>query len=237
MAGLLVSVRSATEARAALAGAAALIDVKEPANGSLGRAPDSIIRAVLKLVGTHCPVSAALGELRQQEPRFAGQGLSYVKWGLSGYGRRVRWQKELTAAAELLRQSSPATRPVAVAYADWQAAHAPRAAEVCDFACDNRWAAFLLDTWTKDGHTLLDHCTRREVSRLCLKCRAAGVRIALAGSLGAHQIGLLAPADPDWFAVRTAVCKGARRDGAIEVHRVRRLVHSISPRAATIPGN
>ena len=36
---LLVSVRSAAEAEEALAGGAALIDVKEPANGPLGKAP------------------------------------------------------------------------------------------------------------------------------------------------------------------------------------------------------
>jgi uncharacterized protein (UPF0264 family) len=237
MAGLLVSVRSAAEAKAALAGGAALIDIKEPANGSLGRAPDSAIRSVLEVVGGHCEVSAALGELQQQEPRFPGQGLSYVKWGLSGYGCGVQWQKDLTAAAELLRQSSPGTRAVAVAYADWQAARAPRPTDVCEFVCDNHWSALLIDTWDKDGRTLLDHCTRREISRLCLKCRAAGVRIALAGSLGAHQIRLLAATNPDWFAVRTAVCRGARRDGPVEIHRVLRLAASISHRAATIPGN
>jgi (5-formylfuran-3-yl)methyl phosphate synthase len=237
MGDLLVSVRSAAEAEAALAGGAALIDVKEPANGSLGRAPDCAIHSVLKVVGRHCEVSAALGELRRQEPGFAGRGLSYVKWGLSGYRRDARWKKELIAAAEMLRQSSPGTRAVAVAYADWQAAGAPRPADVCEFACDNHWAALLVDTWEKDGRTLLDHCTRRDITRLCLKCRAAGVRIALAGSLGARQIRLLACTNPDWFAVRTAVCKGARRDGPIDIQRVRRLAASISLGTATIPGN
>ena len=38
MTGLLVSVRDADEAEAALRGGAALIDVKEPRHGSLGRA-------------------------------------------------------------------------------------------------------------------------------------------------------------------------------------------------------
>ena len=61
--GLLVSVRSAAEACAALAGGAALIDVKEPAHGPLGRASDDVIRAVMDAVGGRCAVSAALGEL------------------------------------------------------------------------------------------------------------------------------------------------------------------------------
>ena len=45
MAGLLVSVRSADEARTALAGGATVIDVKEPERGPLGRADPATWRA------------------------------------------------------------------------------------------------------------------------------------------------------------------------------------------------
>ena len=62
---LLVSVRDAAEAAAALAGGAALIDVKEPARGSLGRADAATIAAVVAAVGGRVPVSVALGELRE----------------------------------------------------------------------------------------------------------------------------------------------------------------------------
>jgi (5-formylfuran-3-yl)methyl phosphate synthase len=223
MAGLLVSVRSAREALAALAGGATLIDVKEPARGSLGRAPDTAIRAVLKQVAPHCPVSAALGELLQQEPVYPGHGLSYVKWGLAGYGRGKPWQRDLTLAAAKLRESSTAPRPVAVAYADWKAACAPRPSDVCRFACENRWPAFLLDTWSKDGRTLVDCISPEEISRLCSTCRAAGVGVALAGALRASEIRRLRPSQADWFAVRTAACRASRREGVIETARVRLL--------------
>ena len=61
--GLLVSVRSAAEALAALAGGADVIDVKEPNQGSLGAADDDTISAVVRAVAGRAPVSAALGEL------------------------------------------------------------------------------------------------------------------------------------------------------------------------------
>ena len=48
MTRLLVSVRSVEEAEAALAGGADLIDVKEPTRGSLGRADDAVIAAILR---------------------------------------------------------------------------------------------------------------------------------------------------------------------------------------------
>ena len=63
MTQLLVSVRSAEEAEAALHGGAALIDVKEPRRGALGRASDGILADVVRTVAGRRPVSAALGEL------------------------------------------------------------------------------------------------------------------------------------------------------------------------------
>src|SRR5690242_18461623 len=63
---LLVSVRSAAEAQAALTGGASLIDVKEPARGSLGRADAATLTDVLRMVAGRRPVSAALGELPKE---------------------------------------------------------------------------------------------------------------------------------------------------------------------------
>src|SRR3954468_1178551 len=82
--GLLVSVRSPAEAEDALRGGAALIDVKEPACGSLGRASDQTIAEVLRQVAGRRPVSAACGELKDNLPLFPAPGLRYVKWGLAG---------------------------------------------------------------------------------------------------------------------------------------------------------
>ena len=72
VAQLLVSVRSADEARSALAGGASIIDVKEPDHGSLGPAPWSVWREVYTAVSTAAPISVALGEL----PDWLGHRLS-----------------------------------------------------------------------------------------------------------------------------------------------------------------
>jgi uncharacterized protein (UPF0264 family) len=217
---LLVSVRSAAEAAAALAGGAALIDVKEPARGSLGRADDGVITAVLRAVAGRRPVSAALGELREGRPAPA-VSLAFAKWGLAGCGGRRHWTGELTQAACRL---PPGCRPVAVAYADWQRAGAPAPAQVCAFVCARRWGAFLIDTWRKDGTTLLDWLPFDELQELRDRCRGAGVAVALAGSLGAEQLRPLHPLRPDWFAVRGAACRDGRRIATIDADRVRRLV-------------
>ena len=99
--GLLVSVRSADEARVALAGGADLIDVKEP-RGSLGRADVDVIESVITEVGGRVPISAALGEWTSWTTAAIPPGLTYVKWGLSGQfesrraGRRRRFAMRST---------------------------------------------------------------------------------------------------------------------------------------------
>jgi len=229
---LLVSVRSAEEAVAALAGGATLIDVKEPDRGSLGRADAEVIAAVLRTVAGRRPVSAALGELADdREPDFFL--LNYAKWGLAGWLRQADWPDHLLHAAGSL---PPSCRPVAVAYADWRRAAAPHPADVCAFATHSKWGAFLIDTWRKDGTTLLNWLTLDELRHFRDRCRAAGIPIALAGSLSEEQLRLLRPLQPDWFAVRGAVCRGGQRTQTIDEGRVRRLVELLAePIRAAIP--
>src|SRR5690348_863907 len=92
---LLVSVRSAAEAEAALEGGAHLIDVKEPRHGPLGRAGAESIAAVVRAVAGRRPVSAALGELGDPADAlpYPGPGLAYVKWGLGGLGGTADWRQ------------------------------------------------------------------------------------------------------------------------------------------------
>lgn len=238
---LLVSVRSAEEARAALEGGAAVIDVKEPSRGSLGRADARVIREVAAAVGGRRPVSAALGEWAEQEKGVGKEGpetffipdadLTFVKWGLAGCRRKPNWRRDLACLLE--KQARP--KPVLVAYADWQSAQAPSVEEVFALAREHPRSVMLVDTHCKDGSkpmgnrrpTLLDWLPAAWVFELCARCRESTVRIALAGSLGAPQIRELHAARPDWFAVRGAVCEEGNRQGAVHASKVRQLVEML----------
>lgn len=227
MTALLVSVRSAAEARTALAGGAALIDVKEPARGSLGRADDAVIGAVVAAIAGRTPVSAALGEWADDTGKFPDADLSYVKWGLAGCAGRPDWRAGLSRLLD--RQQRP--RVVLTAYADWQCARAPAVEEVFALARRHRGPTLLVDTHCKDAAkqrpTLLDWLPLPWIVDLCARCRDADVRIALAGSLGPAEIRALADARPDWFAVRGAVCDGDRH-GTVQIEKVRGLVELIT---------
>jgi (5-formylfuran-3-yl)methyl phosphate synthase len=224
MSQLLISVRSVPEALAALEGGAAIIDVKEPARGALGRADDDVIRAVCSAVGARRPVSAALGEWADRQFKIPDARLTYVKWGLAGCRRTQDWRQVSNC------QTNP-TR-VFVAYGDFECAAAPSIEEVFSLAAQTPNSVLLVDTHCKDANnvinktkpTLLDWLPPSFLVDLCERCRAAKVKIALAGSLGAAEIGELIAAQPDWFAVRGAACAGADRQTEVQVEKVRELV-------------
>ncbi|HEX8202726.1 MAG TPA: (5-formylfuran-3-yl)methyl phosphate synthase, partial [Isosphaeraceae bacterium] len=222
MAGLLVSVRSADEARAALAGGAMVIDVKEPGRGALGRADVAVWDAVRRAVPPEVPVSVALGELREWRGVAAPdpgafEGIAYRKLGLAGSG--AGWADEW---AGLLRSWGIGPPWVAVAYADWDAAGAPPPGDVLEVATALGCAGLLVDTWDKSRPGSLD------LSWLALvrRAQAAGRFVALAGGLDAGAIARLAPLCPELFAVRGAACGRGERRGTIEAPRVARLVRA-----------
>lgn len=223
---LLVSVRSPNEAEEALRGGAALIDVKEPLNGSLGKAGALTITDVVRQVAGRLPVSAALGELTEYEGEVSLEGLSFVKWGLAGCRNRD-WRKELAKVGHGVQLSYPSLHIVAVAYVDWKRAGSPLVNDVLDFAEKNKWHVVLLDTFVKDGLTLIDWLSSNEICRIKSFCRSAGIKLALAGSINLDQLIRLRSIRPDWFAVRGAACPRGLRKGHVDMAAVRRLVNCL----------
>src|SRR5260370_30492609 len=193
MTQLLVSVRWAAEGEGALEGGSGMIDVKARASGPLGMAPVAVIADVLGAVSGRVPVSAAVGEARDAQrflPTKIAVQLALVKYGPAGCGGRDRavWDWTFSCARRRLAEIHATCQGVVTAYADWHRSRAPSPAELCRFACAHRAGAFLLDTWGKDGSTLLDWLPPAQVTELCRRCGAAGVPAALAGSPGPPQV-------------------------------------------------
>jgi len=232
MTQLLVSVRNATEAEAALWGGAQLIDVKEPASGPLGKASDAAIENVVRAIGGRVCVSAALGEISVGDElpmARAIAGLAYVKVGLAGLGAGL-WQERVTSLLPGIARRYPGAVAVAAAYADWRLAGAPSVNDVCEFVVKQGRGVFLIDTSAKTaGQSLMDWLPVLEIGRLCDRCRSAGVKVAVAGSLSPEQIDKLLPLRPDWIAVRGAACDGGR-EGVVSEQKVRLLAELIRGR-------
>ncbi len=227
MAGLLVSVRSADEARSAVVGGASVIDVKEPDRGPLGRASAETWRRVREAVPPSIPVSVALGELRDWDVRSAPglsdfEGIAFRKLGLARSSPvwRAAWSAIRCGAGR-----GPSW--VAVAYADWRSAEAPDPDAVLRAALEAPdCAGVLVDTWDKANPSPLE--PSGPWMEWVRRARDAGRLVALAGGLDLAAIARLAPLRPDLFAVRGAACIGSDRRATVDPGRVADLVRLAS---------
>lgn len=223
MTSLLVSVRDAEEALAALAGGADLIDIKEPTRGALGAADPQVWREVCRAVGSRVPVSAALGELLDWQPGQDWSGLRLVKTGLAGCIAAESWRSKLR---ELRNRLPCETELVAVIYADAARAAAPLPDEVLDVAIDLGLNTLLIDTFDKSAGDLWDALDSETLQRLVDRAKEHEMRVALAGSIQLSAVPRALGLCPAWLAVRGAACEGARESRIAEA-RVRTLKTAI----------
>lgn len=229
MTGLLVSVRNASEALAAVRGGAALIDVKEPLHGSLGAADPEVWQQVREALPPHVPCSAALGELKDvtslqvAQWRSSLSGYRFAKLGLSGCREMSDWQSRWL---DTMQDLPLETGRVAVVYADWVSAGAPSPDEVLQTARKSSCAALLVDTFDKMRGSLTAHLSHQELQRLHFAAREAGLKTVLAGSLTLALASELLPLGVDFLAVRGAVCRGDRT-GEVDERLVAELVEML----------
>jgi hypothetical protein len=241
---LLVSVRSAAEVAAAVAGGADIIDAKEPSLGSLGAVTVATLRAIGNALPPALPLSVALGDpadAASLADAIAALAVlpphdreTYVKLGLASVGE-VTGAEAIVAAAVAGAARAPG-RPgvIVVAYADHAAAGAPPRDVVCRLAVAAGARGVLLDTCMKDGRDLFAHVGRPELERWVLEAKRHGLLVALAGSLSPERMEWLTDLPADVVGVRGAACTGGR-NGTVSADRVRRLRSLLD--APTVPAN
>lgn len=226
MTKLIVSVRSAAEAETACTQGADLIDIKEPRKGSLGAASLETVREIVRQVAGRKPVSAALGDLsatRDVGELAAVSGLQFAKLGLAGTAGLQRWRQDWRDALDRMPAE---VKRVAVIYADHRIARAPGPADILDAATQFGCTAVLVDTWDKTAGHLLDHWALSDVERFIHRVQAAGMMAVVAGSLDEISVASIAALQPEFLAVRSAVCRGGR-SGPIDGEKVQRLAVAV----------
>jgi uncharacterized protein (UPF0264 family) len=230
---LLVSVVDAGEAREAAAAGADIVDVKNPAEGSLGAPTPAVIAAVREAVGADVPVSAAIGDM----PNLPGtaalaamgaarSGARYVKVGLYG----VQDEDDAVALLRAVRDGARGAVVVAAAYADaLRVPHRPLAPALLPRVASAAGVdACMLDTAVKDGLGLLEWLSSDALAALVSEAHAAGLEMALAGALRAEDLPVIRDTGADIAGVRSAVCAGGERSGTLDPARVRALMQPLS---------
>jgi uncharacterized protein (UPF0264 family) len=234
---LLVSVVSADEVAAALEGGSDVVDVKNPAEGSLGAPVPSLLRDVRSRVGRPLLVSAALGDaphlpgtLALAAAGAAACDVDYVKVGLLGSSRPEQALDLLAAVCQAATEANARVRIVAVAYAD--AARVGGLPPGALPAVAHRAGAHgaMLDTAVKDGTSTFLALGPEGVAHFLAEARALGLMTALAGALGPDDLARAGGMGVDLVGVRGAACDGGR-NGRVSATRVRALRDVLGLRA------
>jgi (5-formylfuran-3-yl)methyl phosphate synthase len=236
---LLVSVTDAAEARLAVAGGVDVVDVKNPAEGSLGAPVPRVLAEVRDVLPAGMALSAAIGDL----PALPGtaalaalgavrSGAVYVKLGLWGTSTTEQAVAVLRAAREAVDGDAVV---VAVAYAD--AARVPAGplppSRLVDAARAAGVGGCLIDTAVKDGRGLFEWLDEDALRGLVDDAHAAGLEIALAGELRAEDLSAVRATGADVAGVRSAACRDGRRTAALDPERIARLRDVCAAGAAT----
>jgi (5-formylfuran-3-yl)methyl phosphate synthase len=222
---LLVSVRSGSEVRPALAGGADIIDAKEPSRGSLGAVRPEVLGEIAGLVPSDIPLSVALGDLTA--PEIAGAVASvdgivgartelYVKLGLAGASDPRDAERRAMAATAATRRTRNPVLLVLVAYADHRAAESPPPDVVTQVAIETGADAILLDTHAKDGRDLFHYVGEAGLRAWVERTKDEMLIVAVAGSLTESHIHRIARMPADVVGVRGAACGGTRSGTVLE---------------------
>ncbi|MEZ6116293.1 MAG: (5-formylfuran-3-yl)methyl phosphate synthase [Pirellulaceae bacterium] len=229
MTQLLVSVRNAHEARTAVEGGAHIIDAKEPNHGALGAVPPAQLADIAAVLVQHSlPLSVALGELADK-PTIPAGTLRFAKVGLAGCSHIPDWQSQLAGVWIQLAGSS---EPVAVIYADHEAAAAPSPNTIIEFAANHdRCQTVLIDTFDKRTGNIFHHLSSNQLNSLANRIHSHQMQLAVAGSLDACTIPTAMNCQADIIAVRGAACESARASNICK-RRVQALVQLVCKTSA-----
>jgi len=220
---MLASVRSLDEALSALDSGADLIDLKEPSRGALGALDHAAVRICVQAIGGRRPVSATIGDVPSMEPSavrdavecMAATGVDLIKIGFFFHPHASDC---VSALSRLARE----VRLVAVLFAD-----APYDAELIDLLARRVFSGAMLDTAQKNGKTLRDWRTMRELGKFVKHVQDLGLLSGLAGSLRSNDIVPLLELAPDYLGFRTALCADWDRRKSLDcgaASRIRALI-------------
>jgi (5-formylfuran-3-yl)methyl phosphate synthase len=223
---LLVSVATAAEASAALAGGADVIDAKDALAGALSPVTPDVMHAIHAVVAGARPISAALGDAEQEAAieraarTYAAAGAMTVKAGFRGIASANRIASLIGAAVRGARSEGAGV--VAVAYADAARASTRPAAALVELAAGAGAEGLLLDTADKAGPGLRGLISADALAAFVADAHRAGLFVALAGRLSADDLSFVRDAGADIAGVRGAACEGGRT-GRVTADRVRSL--------------
>lgn len=230
---ILISPISLEEATAIIDGGADIIDIKNTQEGSLGAQFPWRVKEIVDFVHSKGFIaSATLGDLpyKPGTAALAAYGLAhckvnYVKAGLYGMNKVHEAQSMMVAIRDAIRMVDSEITIAASGYADYRRFDGLMPLDLVKAASDSGCDVVMVDTAIKDGKTLFDAMSIEELKEFVQAGQEAGMKVALAGSIGHQHAAYLEEIAPDIIGARGACCEGSDRTSSISVERTRAFVN------------
>ena len=231
---LLVSPINIEEAKAAMAGGADILDVKNPKEGSLGANFPWVIRSVAEVAAGKLPVSATIGDF-DYKPGTASlaalgaafSGAEYIKVGLLKIKDQDEAGDMLSHIVRSVKDFDERKKLVAAAYSDYSRVGSIAPMDLPQAASECGADVVMVDTAIKDGKSTLEFMTEMEIADFISAGHDLGLDVAIAGTIKFEDLELLRRVAPDIIGVRGAVC-GGDRSGQIKEELVRKMKADLS---------
>jgi (5-formylfuran-3-yl)methyl phosphate synthase len=222
MTGMLASVNSLEEARLVLVENVDIIDLKNPALGSLGGLDIDLVRKIVTIINGKRPVSATIGDLPMQPElifnavtEMAETGVNFIKIGFFASEN----QDQVIAKLALLTSK---INLIAVLFADTNPDF-----ELIDKLKTAGFKGIMLDTQDKAKGSLTEVLAKTEIERFVNYVKSTNIICGLAGSLKLEDIPILLPYQPDYLGFRGALCDKHQRAGRLNVQSVQAIKQAI----------
>lgn len=232
MVKVLISLRNAEEAKKAANLPIDFYDFKEPENGSLGSLSRTDFLEARKSLDRGKKISMACGELEKTsfDSWEWGMDVDFFKVGLSGLdGPDDFWIPKLQELRKNLQLKKPFATLVPVFYADFKQANSPSVLPGVKKLLGIGFKLFLIDTWAKNGSSLLNHLSMEMLLELQKMIWNSGAEYGLAGKLKKDDCLRLMKGQilPNWFGFRGAVCVSENRKAAFDIAKASELMSAI----------
>jgi (5-formylfuran-3-yl)methyl phosphate synthase len=229
---VLISIVSIEEAKIALLAKPDILDIKNPAEGSLGaQFPWVLTEIVNDVKGPGILCSATLGDLTYKPGTAAlaafgaaSCGVGYIKAGLHGVSNYSEGLNMMNAIVQAVRMVNTNIIVVASGYADYKRFNGLAYKDLIKIAVASASDIVMVDTAIKDGKNLMDAMSYAEIKEFIDLAHDAGLQVALAGSIKKEHVEELARLNPDIVGIRGAVCQHADRNGNVDYKKIEDLM-------------
>jgi len=209
-----------------------IIDIKRPAEGSLGANFPWIIKQIREIVPRTVELSATLGDLPNlpgtaalAASALAHCGVNYVKAGIMGPKTKEEAIFLIKQICHAVHDVDSKIKIVAAGYADAKRFGGISPLIIPEIAAAAGANLAMLDTAIKDGKRLFDFLSTPELVQFTENSHQLGLKVALAGSLQKKDMIPLLKIHPDIIGVRGALCESSDRlNGQIQGAKVKELI-------------